>query len=57
MFVPDDADPTKGLKGLRPGGFNALMCDGSVRFMSEKILPQTLKAMFTRDGGESVNRQ
>ena len=57
VFVPDDADPTKGLKGLRPGGFNALMCDGSVRFMSEKILPQTLKAMFTRDGGESVNRQ
>ncbi len=57
MFVPDDADPTKDLKGLRPGGFNALMCDGSVQFMSEKIPPQTLKAMFTRDGGESLNRQ
>jgi hypothetical protein len=55
VFVPDDANPTKGLTGLRPGGFNALFCDASVRFISQTVDPQLLKAMFTRDGGETVN--
>jgi len=55
VFVPDTANPAKGLTGLRPGGFNALMADGSVRFLSEKLVPQTLKAMFTYNGGEAVD--
>jgi prepilin-type processing-associated H-X9-DG protein len=53
-FVPDAADPMKNFKGLRPGGFNALFCDGSVRFLSEKTAPAVLKAYWTIDGGERV---
>lgn len=53
-FVPDPDQPTSGLTGLRPGGFNALFADGSVRFLSENIDAATLKALFTRDGGEVV---
>jgi type II secretory pathway pseudopilin PulG len=55
VFVPDDANPAKGLTGLRPGGFNALMTDGSARFLSEKTDPQTLKALFTYNGGEKID--
>jgi hypothetical protein len=29
-----------------------LMCDGAVRFISQSVNPQTLKALFTRNGGE-----
>jgi prepilin-type processing-associated H-X9-DG protein len=54
-FVPDPDDPAKGLRGLRPGGFNAGFADGSVRFLSETIDPETLKALFTRDGGEAID--
>jgi len=54
VFVPDAANPTKGLTGLRPGGFNALLGDGSVRFISEKIDAEVLKALFTYNGGEAV---
>jgi hypothetical protein len=54
VFVPDAANPTKGLTGLRPGGFNALFADASVRFISEKIDLQTLKALFTCNGGEAA---
>jgi hypothetical protein len=53
-FVPDTANPTKGLTGLRPGGFNALFADASVRFIAEKITPQLLNALFTYNGGEAV---
>ena len=35
-------------------GFNALICDGSVRFIKKDIAKETLKAMITRDGGEVV---
>jgi hypothetical protein len=54
VFVPDAANPTKGLTGLRPGGFNALMADASVRFISEKIDFKVLKGLFTYNGGEGV---
>jgi hypothetical protein len=57
---PDDFEPNaeqalKVLIGLRKGGFLAGFCDGSVRFISESIDPQILKAVFTRSGGEIVN--
>ena len=55
-FVPDPENPKKGLLGLRPGGFNAGLADGSVRFISEGIDDEILKALFTRDGGEPVDR-
>jgi len=54
VFVPDAANPAKGLTGLRPGGFMALVADGSVRFISEKTDVDALKAFFTYNGGETV---
>jgi len=58
---PDELafDPTKPLPkvggGMFPGGFNALLCDGSVRFMKTSIPPATLKALITASGGEVVD--
>jgi hypothetical protein len=56
---PDDwkyepKKPKQGLVGHRPRGFLAALCDGSVRMISEKIEEETLKALFSRDGGEVV---
>ncbi len=56
---PDDItidfkNPIKGLKGARAGGFHALFCDGSVRFISDAIDATVLKALFTRNGGETI---
>ncbi len=53
-FVPDPNFPTRGLGGYHPGGFNVAMADGSVRFISQRIDPKTLWALFTRAGGEVV---
>jgi prepilin-type processing-associated H-X9-DG protein len=53
-FQYDEKDPLAGLVGLRPGGFNVGMADGSVRFIQASIDPETLKALFTRDGGERI---
>jgi len=56
---PDDYDldlknPLRGLVQLRKGGFLVLMGDGSVHKVSEKIDPEMLNALFTRNGGEVV---
>jgi prepilin-type processing-associated H-X9-DG protein len=53
-------DPTQGGAGSKhPGGFNASMADGSVRFIRSSvgntINPQLLRSLATRDGGEVVN--
>jgi hypothetical protein len=53
-FVPDKDNPVQGLVGLRPGVFLGLLCDGSVRAISQNIEPKTLKALYTRDGGERI---
>ncbi len=37
-----------------PGGINAAMCDGSVRFLADAIDPTTFRALTTRSGGEVV---
>ncbi len=54
-FEYDESDPLKGLSGLWPGGFIGGMTDGSVRFFPSSIKPETLKAIFTRNGGEVVD--
>jgi hypothetical protein len=56
---PDDweyaaENPKAGLGTLRQGGWNAALCDGSVHFISNSLDVETLKAMFTRAGGERV---
>jgi prepilin-type processing-associated H-X9-DG protein len=50
-------DPAKDLPKLGKafkGGFHALFCDGSVRFLRDSVAPQNLKAMITKDGGEVI---
>jgi hypothetical protein len=58
---PDDYEvdfkqPKAGLVGLRKGGFLAAFADGSVHFLKDSIDTETLKALFTRDGGEVIDR-
>jgi len=52
--------PALGMGSKHPGGFDAAMADGSVRFIrsstANPISPQELKALVTRDGGERVAR-
>jgi len=50
----DPNNPIKGIVGLRPGGFNAGLCDGSVRFISEHVDTDTLKNLFIRNDGERI---
>jgi hypothetical protein len=50
----DLSDPMKGVGNSRPGGFQALIADGSVRFIANSIDPATLKALLTMAGGEKV---
>lgn len=40
---------------LHPGGFNALLCDGSVRFISYSIDPETFKLLIEKSDGQAVN--
>ncbi len=40
---------------FHPGGANAAMADGSVRFLRESISIRTLAALTTRAGGEVIN--
>jgi prepilin-type N-terminal cleavage/methylation domain-containing protein/prepilin-type processing-associated H-X9-DG protein len=40
---------------LHPGGVNALMADGSVKFLKDAINLNVLKALATRAGGEAVS--
>jgi prepilin-type N-terminal cleavage/methylation domain-containing protein/prepilin-type processing-associated H-X9-DG protein len=47
-----------GLKAARsqhPGGVNLLLCDGSVRFVSNTVAPATWTALATRAGGDLVS--
>lgn len=50
----DPALPMQGLTGKFERGFAVLLCDGSVRFLNAMIKPETLRALFTRKGGELV---
>ncbi len=50
----DPKDPGKGLWGLYEGGTNVAICDGSVRFISEKIDPETLRRLFDVADGKPV---
>lgn len=46
-------DPN-GFSSHHTGGVQFLLCDGTVRFISNNIVPQILQALFTRDGGEAI---
>ncbi|MEZ6130892.1 MAG: DUF1559 domain-containing protein [Planctomycetaceae bacterium] len=53
VFNPDS--PADGLGGVEPGGFQAVLADGSVRLISTDLSSAMLKALFTRNGGEVVS--
>ena len=44
----------KAARSLHSGGVNLLLCDGSVRFVSNGVAPQTWTALATRAGGDIV---
>jgi prepilin-type processing-associated H-X9-DG protein len=59
---PDDLpyDPRKPLPklgGVFDDGFNALFCDGSVRFIKKTVKEEVLRALITANGGEVINLQ
>jgi prepilin-type processing-associated H-X9-DG protein len=45
-------DFRKKFGGQFPGGFNALMWDGSVRFIPDSVSDRTLAAALSFNGGE-----
>jgi prepilin-type N-terminal cleavage/methylation domain-containing protein/prepilin-type processing-associated H-X9-DG protein len=47
-------DGTGAVYGFHTGGVNALLGDGSVRFVRSSITVQTFAALVTRDGGEVI---
>ena len=48
-------DLTWGFGSAHPGGMNMAMCDGSVRYVSATIRPETLRALFTKAAGEPTS--
>ena len=54
-FDPDAKPSLCGAGSPHPGGFNAAMADGSVRFIKNTIAVQVFKALITRAGGEVIN--
>lgn len=54
--LPFDRDrEVRAVGELRPGGFNAVFCDGSVQFLSQSIDQETLKDLIQRNDGNIVN--
>lgn len=53
-FNPEN--PMRGLGGLRPTGFNAAFCDGSVQFIEQTIDWEMLRRMAIRNDGEIIDR-
>src|SRR5262249_31407722 len=49
--------PIESLGSNHPGGFNAAFADGSVRFISSSVAPETLKAAATGNGGEVLHAE
>ncbi len=45
----------QGISSLHPGGANAAVADGSVRFLPDTVLPEDLRAILTRSGSESID--
>ncbi len=54
-FSPNKENPILGLVGLRRNIFLAGLADGSVRAISQSVDPKTLRALFTKSGGEPVD--
>ena len=53
MRMAINGGPTE-IRSRHPGGANAALADGSVRFIPSTIDQNTLRALVTRNGGETV---
>jgi prepilin-type N-terminal cleavage/methylation domain-containing protein len=53
QFGVPDIQQDWGPSSQHPGGANHLLCDGAVKFLSEKIGVQTYDALATRNGGDA----
>jgi hypothetical protein len=53
-FEFNEKNPIDGLVGLWPNGFQAALCDGSVRVISATITPKVLKDLFIRNDGNPL---
>jgi hypothetical protein len=51
----DPNKPLPKLGGHRPDGFAAAYCDGSVRVLRQNIKESVLRALITRNGGETLD--
>jgi RNA polymerase sigma factor (sigma-70 family) len=54
LKLPADRDKLPPAGGLFKSGINALLCDGSVRFLPPNPSPALLRALVTPNGGEKV---
>ncbi len=50
----DPKNPARGLGGQFKGGFNAALCDGSVRFISNTVDREILRRLFLRNDGKVI---
>jgi hypothetical protein len=50
----DETKPVPKL-GIFTGGFNAALCDGSVRWIKSTVSEKALRALITRNGGEVID--
>jgi hypothetical protein len=50
----DPAKPLPKLGGLFGDGFNAALCDGSVRFVSRAVKPEHLHLLIQRNDGNPI---
>ena len=55
-FEYDENNPAKGLGGLHPSVFLAGFADGHVESIPNSIPADVLKAFFTRNGHEAIDR-
>ncbi len=54
LGVPGNCGPNRPIQSAHPGGAQVLLCDGSVRFVSETVPVQLLYDLANRDDGHVV---
>src|ERR1043166_1050004 len=54
LTFPKDKDKKVPTGAVFSNGFNLLFCDGSVRFMSNTVSAETMRAIITPSGGEVI---
>lgn len=55
-FEVDWDSPSQGLGGIRPGGFQAGLADGSVQFFPSVMAEDSIKALFRINSGRDTRR-